>query len=154
MTDWAATASILLRLQGVMDRQFRLLRDKLPETLHATGPDLGLFQGFPATGGAGAEVRVIARHDDGRQLSWAVEVRIDRWPPGESWYATVKGEIDLDDDQGDDYCVLNEQRTVDNAKQAADAIEELAMLVASYPLPELLTKRWSADDHSEDEQQG
>jgi hypothetical protein len=89
---------------------------------------------------------VTARHTDGRQLSWMVEIWIDREPAAE-WYATVKGEIDLDDDEGDDFCVLNEQRTVDDGDQAAEAIRELGAMVVSYPLADLLAKRWSPDDH-------
>ena len=147
MTDWAGTASILLRLHNALNDGFRHLRSRLPEELHPQGPELHIFQGSEGTGGAGAYVTVIARHPDGRQLSWTVEIWIDRYPDGGDWYSTVKGEIDLDDDQGDDYCVLNEQRQVDNVQEAADAIGELAAMVVDYPLPELLAMRWSADDH-------
>jgi hypothetical protein len=145
MTDWAGTASILLRLHNVMDGAFRVLRSRLPEELQPQGPEVRLFEGFDGTGGAGAYLPVIARHQDGRQLSWQLEIWIDRYPDGGDWYATVKGEIDLDDDHGDDHCVLNEQRAVDNANDAADAIRELAALVVDYPIPELLAMRWPPD---------
>jgi hypothetical protein len=46
---------------------------------------------------------------------------------------------------------LNEQRTVDNAQDAADAIRELASLVVDYPLPELLAMRWPPDEPEVDD---
>jgi len=75
-----------------------------------------------------------------------VEVWIDRHPDGE-WYANVKGEVDLDNVEAEDYCVLNDERTVDNAQQAAHAIREIAEMVVAYPLPELLAMRWPPEDH-------
>ena len=129
-----------------MNGGFRELRGRLPEELHPQGPELHLFEGFEGTGGAGADVTVSARHADGRQLRWMIEIWIDRHA-ADDWYATVKGEIDLDDDEGDDFCVLNEQRTVADGDEAAEAIRELGAMVVDYPLTDLLTRRWSPDDH-------
>lgn len=141
MTEWAGTAAILLSLHDVMNGGFGRLRGRLPDELAPDGPSLHLFSGFDGTGGGGADVAITAKRADGRQLRWMVEIWIDRHPAGDDWYATVKGEIDVDDDEGNDCCVLNEQRTVDNGQQAADAIRELAAMVVDYPLPELTTVR-------------
>lgn len=138
---------MLLSLHDVVNGGFRRLRARLPDELEPQGPAIHLFSGFDGTGGAGADVSIIAKHPDGRQLSWMVEIWIDRFVGDDNWYATVKGEIDLDDDEGDDYCIVNEQRSVDSGQQAADAIRELAAIVADYPLPKLLAMRWSPEDH-------
>src|SRR5438067_532020 len=100
MTEWAGTTAVLLSLHEVMTDRFRRLRGNLPDVMEPQGPALNLFEGVQGTGGVGANVAIIASHDDGRQLSWLVEIWIDRDPDGD-WYATVKGEIDLDDEQGE-----------------------------------------------------
>lgn len=140
MSEWAGAAAILLSLHEARKGAFRRLRESLPQAIAAKGPDVHVFEGFSGTGGAGADVQVLATRSDGRLLSWLVEIWID-WRPDDGWYATVKGEIDLDDDEGRDHCVLNEQRNVASGEQVAAAIREMAALVAEYSLDELLGAR-------------
>ena len=111
VTEWAGIAAILLSLNDVVTGGFRVLRNGLPEAANAQGPTVQVFSGQPGTGGAGADVSVVATREDGRRLLWTVEVWIDRSCDGQ-WCATVKGEIDLADDDGGDRCVVNDQRTV------------------------------------------
>jgi hypothetical protein len=101
------------------------------------GPSLEVFEGL-AAGGAGLSAFVTARRSDGRALLWQVELWIEQDFQDEQGWATVKGEIDLDDEDGEPWCVLNEQRAVTTAEEAADAIRVLAETVSAYPIPELL----------------
>jgi hypothetical protein len=57
----------------------------------------------------------------------------------------AQSETDLDDDDGGDFCVLNEQRAV--ANETAEAVRELSAMVANCPLTGLLAKRWSHGHH-------
>lgn len=147
MADWEGTAAILLSLHDAMNGSFRRLRSEITDEFAPEGPVLRIVNGFDGTGGAAADVSITATHADGRQLSWLVQIWIDRHDGDETWCVTVKGEIDLDDEEGDDYCVLNEQRTVNDGRQAAAAIDELTAMVVDYPLEHLLAMRWSPGEH-------
>lgn len=149
MTEWADVVTILLGMNTAIDNGFQQLRGRLPDLASPRGPFLTVFD---ATGqrGAGAGVWVLATRADGREVSWCVEIVID--PPGldQRWHVTVQGDIDLDDDAGEDRCVLNEQRSVETAPEAAAAIRELTRIVTTYPVGELLTMPWPvSEDHAE-----
>lgn len=145
-------AAILLSLHNIVNGGFHRLRyERLPESINPQGPTLQTFEGFDRTGGAGADVSIVATREDGRQLFWQVEIWIDRYAGDDRWSAIVKGEIDLDDEDGNDRCVLNEQRTVDTGEQAGAAIRELARMVVNYPVDELLAMQWPPEVDEDDE---
>ena len=107
---------------------------------------LPVLQGHEDAGGAGVDVTATARHAERRNLCWMVAIWMDR-AAGGSWYATVKGEIDLDDDDGGDFCVLNEQRAVAEANETAKAVRMLSAMVANCPPSGRQAKRWSHGHH-------
>lgn len=145
MTESDMTA-ILLAFQQVMDGPMRELRAALPEAIKPEGPTLGVFDGHSGTGGAGMFAIITACHEDGRSLSWEVEIWIEPGQRDRPEWIGVKGEIDLADDEGDPRCVLNEQQNVSNGPDAAQAINDLAVAVSNYPIAELLTKRWGPEN--------
>ena len=69
---------------------------------------------------------------DGRRVAWLVEIWIERWGHDDGWTATVKGEIDIDDELGDDYCDLNVQRSVTSVEEAVEALIDCAALVVGH----------------------
>lgn len=68
-----------------------------------------------------------------------------------SWLANVKGEIDLDDEEGSDHCVVNEQRIVADTADAEAAIRQMATLVISRPLDALQSMQMPGDDDDDDD---
>jgi hypothetical protein len=147
VTELLGIAAVLLGVRRAV-RLFQGLHDALPGALEPSGPLVEPFEGFDGTGGAGVSVYVRAQHPDGRGLFWQVELWIDRQGgdrDGE-WYGTVKAEIDLDDDDGNDHCVVNEQRGFNSSVEAATAIREMTDVVCSHPLEALLALRWTPDD--------
>jgi hypothetical protein len=148
MTGWIDTATVFLAFHEVTNETFVRLRGSMPDAIAPEGPTLNTFTGMHGTGGAGMSAFITARHEDGRAVYWQVEIWLDRDQNGDGWWATVKGEIDLDDDAGHDRCVLNEQRSVATASEAAAAIRELGSLVAGYPLDHLLAMRWGPESDS------
>jgi hypothetical protein len=145
VTEWAQTAAVLSAFHDVMAGPLRSLRSALPAAIHPDGPTLDAFEGFTGAGGAGLSAFVVARHPDGRSLHWQVELWVDRHSVDREWRASVKGEIDLEDDEGLDRCVLNEQRSVASGAQAAVAVRELGESVGRFPLGELLSMRWEPE---------
>lgn len=137
MTELAGTAAILRSLDDVARGPFRRLRARLPDAVNPSGPTVRTFKGLDAGDDAGVGVSLVATREDGRCLFWLVEIWLNH-PTGGPWSAMVKGEIDLDDDNGDARCVVNDQRGAQTVIEAATAIRELADVVASYPVDELL----------------
>ena len=92
---------------------------------------------------------MTATRGDGRVVSWCVEAWF--YPDGPNvWRANVKAEIDLDDNNGDDRCVLNEQEIVDNAATATAAIRRACEIVVGYLREDLLTDGWQPPEWSQD----
>jgi hypothetical protein len=141
----AGYSSDAASLQDVANGCLLDLQRRLPAKLHPHGPNL-CSKGHEGAGEAGVDVTVTARHADRHNLCWMVAIWMDR-AAGDSWYATVKGETDLDDDDGGDFCVLNEQHAVAEANETAEAVRVLSAMVANCPLTGLLAKRWSHGHH-------
>jgi hypothetical protein len=120
------------------------LRDNVPSELQPVGPDIHTFEGH--SGGAGMDIALQATREDGRQIRWGVEIWIDRFDG--RWYATVKGEIDVDDAAGDDRCVVDEQQQVASATEAVATITAMARIVAAHPLEDLVRFRWEDVDEA------
>ena len=77
-------------------------------------------------------VVVTCTRGDGRLISWLVEVWI--YPTGpKDWAANVKAEIDLDDSNGDDRCVLKDQQVVTDVLVVEGAVKRATALVVNHP---------------------
>ncbi len=92
--------------------------------------------GDPHGADVGVAADVWCDRADGRTVCWTVEA----WWFGadDSWLVNVKAEIDLDDRDGEDHCVLNEQEIVRDAAVVPDAITRAVALLVEHPLAELL----------------
>lgn len=148
---------MLLAFHRLMSGPFRRLYESLPGAINPKGPMLNTYEGLAGTGSAGIYLCVVAQREDGKALYWQVEMLIGRITADGQWYATIKGEIDLDDDEGNDRCVLNEQRSAASGAEAAVAIRELGDTVSTYPIGELLSKQWEpeeVDDSADDRPRG
>jgi hypothetical protein len=132
VNDLIAVATVLRSLADVQAGSFRRLFAALPSASQPTTPRVEIFDGMPGTRGAGASVSLSAKRSDARRVVWLVEVWIDTWDTQDTWQTIVKGEIDIDDDDGNDECELNIQRQPRSADEAAAAITELARLVLAH----------------------
>ena len=139
MIELTSAAIVLAAFEETIASPLRRLRGSLPAESRPDGPSLEIFDGG-SVAGTGLSAFVVARRPDTRVLCWQGEMWMRPDPVTAHWSATVKGGIDLDDEEGEPQCVLNEQRTVANAEHAAAAIRELSRLVADYPIPELLAQ--------------
>jgi hypothetical protein len=148
--DLTAADDILSGLPDLADGPFRRLRTQLPVAMHLTGPSSERFTIQPAENDHGAAVQLTAVRDDGRHVTWLVEVWIYPTPP-EGWAINVKAEIDLDDLTGYDRCVLNEQQIIRDPASVTDAIRRATELVVGYPRQHLLTSGWQPPDWDDDE---
>jgi hypothetical protein len=101
--------------------------------LHEPETRTEVFTGMPGTGGAGAAAYLTAQLADERSVVWTVELWIEKWDE-ESWSATVKGEIEVDDESGEPQTVFDVQRTVSEVSAAVDALRECADLVVAHEL--------------------
>ena len=97
------------------------------------------FTGMHHTAGAGAAATLTARLADKRLVVWNVEVWLDTWDNEGPWSAVVKGEIEVDDSDGEPQTVFDVQRTVYDATAIVDAVREAADLVGAYDEPDLYT---------------
>lgn len=142
VSELAAIATVL-RCIGEVKESGALAR-KVTDivALEAQSPGAGLrepesrtelFTGMPGTGGAGAAASLTARLVDQRLVVWTVELWIEKWDE-ESWSATVKGEIEVDDESGEPQTVFDVQRSVREVSAVVDAVRECADLVAAYEL--------------------
>jgi hypothetical protein len=143
MTDWADMTAIWGAFDVINRNEFGRLRLSLPEGVRPDRSSFAVWDGM-RQGDAGISLWLATQREDGRGLSWGVELYVYR-DEEQGWRASVKGEIDLEDDQGNERCVLNEQTAVADAASAARAINELAESVTKYPLDELLTMSWDQE---------
>lgn len=139
MTEWADVATILGAFHDALG-EFRRLRGRLPPGIEAREPEVHIFEGL-GIGGAGLDVTLAAMRPDGRRVVWAVELWIDTFG-SDGWRVQAKGEIDVDDAAGVDYCVVNEQRSLATAQEAISVILDLTGVVCGHPVDQLLTMRW------------
>src|SRR4051812_23903143 len=117
-------------MRDVVDGPMRNLRAQLPAALAPTRPTIQLFS--IVENDAGIAVQLTCMRGDGRLISWVIEVWI--YPTGPNdWSANVKAEIDLDDRNGDDRCVLNDQQVVTDSAAAGYAVMRAAELVTNQP---------------------
>ena len=95
-------------------------------------------------------VTVTATRGDSRLVSWSVEAWI--YPNGQNdWLVNVKAEIDLDDRDGNDRCVVNEQEIVSDSTAAGHAIRQAAEVLLGYPREDLLSDGWEPPDWDDGE---
>jgi hypothetical protein len=133
VTDPAGVA--FSALQEVIAGPLRALHAGLPADARAKGPKLDQFD----LHGDGLSAYVLAQRSDDRYLFWQIEVWLPAEFPPDDWHAVIKGEVDLDDVEGDPRCVLNEQLSATSAEELVVAIRDLAELVCAYPVAELMT---------------
>jgi hypothetical protein len=145
VSDLASAVDVLCALSDVCEGSFQGLSDRLPPSVRPTGPTSELFRIGRGHNDAGTAVTVTATRGDGRLVSWSVEAWI--YPDGQDdWLINVKAEIDLDDSEGNDRCVLNEQEILSDSTAACHAIRQAAEIVLSYAHEDLLTDGWQPPD--------
>lgn len=151
MNELNALVDIVSALSDVTDGPLHKLRNDLPTSIGPTGPTTRLFKiGLDEQGDVGVAVEVVGTRADGRYVGWIVEAWI--YPTGDGeWLANVKAEIDLDDREGDDRCVLNDQQIIADWREVADAIQRAARLVVEYPRDALLMPGWEPAEWGDDE---
>ena len=142
VSELAAIATVLrcigeIKESGALARK---RRDIVVQELRTPGAGLRepesrteVFTGMPGTRGAGASAYLTARLADQRLVVWTVELWIEKWDE-ESWSATVKGEIEVDDESGEPQTVFDVHRSVREVSAAVDAVRECADLVVAYEL--------------------
>ena len=148
--DFDAATDVLSALPEMARDAFDRLRVRLPSHTQPIGPTSELFTVDGKAHDAGAAVQLTAVRGDQRRISWLVEVWIYSTGPS-NWAMNVKAEIDLDDHNGNDYCVLNEQQLITEPKDVIAAIRQAVDLVARYPTHDLLTSGWRPSDWDEHE---
>jgi hypothetical protein len=144
VNDLAAAVGMLAALSAT-HRSFKRLSRQLPIETRPTGPVYEMFTIDKGQNDAGAMVSMAATRDDGRLVQWTVEAWIYAEVP-DNWSVNVKAEIDLDDRNGDDYCVLNEQEKITDPASVAGAIDRAAARVTGFPTDDLLTAGWEPPD--------
>jgi hypothetical protein len=144
MNEMAATVSLLAGLSDASGGPLARLRRRLPLDINPSVSS-ELFTGVSATRDAGVAVQLTATRGDGRAVSWLVEAWVYLDGP-DAWRVNIKAEIDLNDSDGDDRCVLNEQEIITDVADIRDAIDRAARLVADYPTDDLLTDGWQPSD--------
>lgn len=132
----------------VVEGPIRNLHAQLPPAMEPTGPTIQLFN--IVENDAGIAVQLTAARGDGRLISWLIEVWV--YPTGPNdWSANVKAEIDLDDSNDEDRCILNDQQVLTDAAAAAQAVKRAAALVTNHPREDLMTSGWEPPEWAEDE---
>jgi hypothetical protein len=138
MDDLDAALAVVTALPDRVDGPMLQLREMLPRDLRPSGPTARTFTIHDDGTDAGVAVDLTATRSDGRAVMWIVEARIYGAGP-DNWTINIKAEIDLDDREGSDRCVVNEQQVITELADIPAAITIAAQLVANYPLAELLT---------------
>jgi hypothetical protein len=147
VSDLATVASVLRCIaevaeSGGLARRHAdiLMNTRLePGRLHEPQKRTEVFTGMHGTAGAGAAATLTARLADKRLVVWNVEVWLDTWDNNGPWSAVVKGEIEVDDSEGEPQTVFDVQRTVHDVSAIVEAVHEAADLVAAYDEPDLYT---------------
>ena len=148
MNDLAGAVTILSAMRDAVEGPMRSLRAQLPAALEPTRPTIQLFS--IVENAVGVAVQLTCTRGDGRLISWLIEVWI--YPTGPNdWSANVKAEIDLDDRNGDDRCVLNDQQVVSDSVGAGGAIKRAAELITKHPREDLLESGWEPPEWAGDE---
>jgi hypothetical protein len=147
VSELATVASVLRCIAevaqsgGIARRQTDILVKERLESgrLHEPETRTEVFTGMHGTAGAGAAATLTARLADTRMVVWTVEVWLDTWVNEGGWSAVVKGEIEVDDSEGEPQTVFDVQRTVHDVAAIVEAVNETADLVAAYDEPDLYT---------------